>query len=109
MRKQGTTVQPDEEVLKKKLEELSSDLNSPTQFKGRLNELLSQIRLHKSTADPRSSCKYSIDPCALPAVKEFLSIEQESVKHLVATTRSDLETLKEMMEGVIKLTSKNIH
>jgi nuclear pore complex protein Nup54 len=106
MRKQGVTFLPEEEALKKKLEEITTDLNSPTQFKGRLNELLSQIRLHKSYTDPRTTTKYNVDATALGPVKEFLSIQQESVKHLVSTTKTDLETLKEMMDGLTNITSK---
>jgi nuclear pore complex protein Nup54 len=106
MRKQGTTLQPEEEILKKKLEEMDSELNSPTQYKGRLNELLSQIRLHKSSLDGRPIPRYNIDPSSLIPVKEFLFIQQESVKHLVATIKSDEETVKEMGASINKMLSK---
>lgn len=102
MRKQGVALQPDEEVFKRKLEEMDSELNSPTQYKGRLNELLSQIRLHKSLGDMKQMPKYHLDSASLVPVKEFLFIQQESVKHLVATTKRDENCVKEMAEALVK-------
>ena len=45
-RKIGFTIQPEEEKLRIQLEALQAEMSAPTQFKGRLNELLSQVR-HK--------------------------------------------------------------
>lgn len=103
MRKQGTTLQPEEELLKKNIEDMDSELNSPTQYKGRLNELLSQIRLHKSTHDSRPTSRYNIDSTSLAPVKEFLTIQQQSVKHLVETIKSDQDCVKEMTESINKV------
>ena len=41
----GFTIQLEEEKLRMQLEALQSQISAPTQFKGRLNELLSQVRL----------------------------------------------------------------
>ncbi len=43
-RKVGFTVQPEEERLRVHLEALQAEMSAPTQFKGRLNELLSQVQ-----------------------------------------------------------------
>ena len=78
------------------LENMNSEMNSPTQFKGRLNELLSQIRLHKSSNDNRTM-RYSVENSAISQIKEFLSVQQESLKFLIETSKSDFEQLKIIM------------
>nr|5C3L_A Chain A, Nup54 [Xenopus laevis] len=44
-RKSGFAIQAEEEQLRVQLDTIQSELNAPTQFKGRLNELMSQIRM----------------------------------------------------------------
>ena len=53
-------LQYEEEKIAGKLERLQTQLSAPTQFKGRISELLSQLRLHsQSTSAP--SEKYVVD------------------------------------------------
>ena len=42
-------MQPEEEKLRIQLEAFQSEMSAPTQFKGKLNELLSQVRLQSQT------------------------------------------------------------
>lgn len=107
IRKQGTPYQPEEDSIKKRLEEMDAELNSPTQYKGRLNELLSQIRLHRSSVEGRPIPKCNVDTLSLFPIKEFLGIQQESVRHLVATTKTDAESVKQMSETIDKVCKMN--
>jgi nuclear pore complex protein Nup54 len=45
MRALGYSISLDEEAFRKKLENLYMELNKPTQYKGRLNELTSLVRM----------------------------------------------------------------
>lgn len=45
MRSLGYPISMEEEAFRKKLENLYMELNKPTQFKGRLNELTSLVRM----------------------------------------------------------------
>ena len=45
MRSLGYPISLEEEAFRKKLENLYTELNKPTQFKGRLNELTSLVRM----------------------------------------------------------------
>ena len=60
-RKLGFTIQLEEEKLRIQLEALQSQLSAPTQFKGRLNELLSQVRLQSQVNGLGSSDQTSLD------------------------------------------------
>nr|KAG5707790.1 hypothetical protein BaRGS_015950 [Batillaria attramentaria] len=60
-RKLGYAVQAEEEMLKVKLEQLQVVLNHPTQFKGRLNELMSQIRMQSQGGFGRDEPAYQMD------------------------------------------------
>ena len=102
-RKQGMTIQAEEEQLKEQLEKLNEELNSPTQFKGRLNELLSQIRLRKAENEMRGSTRYTLEPTELAEIKEFLTMQQDSIKHLVDTTKTDSETVKAIVKSATEM------
>jgi len=97
MRKAGTAISADEEVLEKRVEYLTEQMNSPTEFKGRLRELLSQIRLHQYTGP---TVKYTIDEASLHEIKDFLVTTQLGLKSLIQTVKSDMETLHAISENV---------
>ena len=42
--------QPEEEKLRIQLEALQAEMSAPTQFKGRLNELLAKVRLQSQAS-----------------------------------------------------------
>ena len=42
-RKNGFTITQEEEQLRSQLESIQAEIETPTQFKGRLNEVLSQV------------------------------------------------------------------
>jgi nuclear pore complex protein Nup54 len=63
VRKSGHSVQPQEEQLRIRLESMQAQLDAPLQFKGRLNELMSQIRMHTQIpGSAGSEGSYAVDP-----------------------------------------------
>jgi len=105
-RKVGFTITQQEEVIRGQLENLQAELATPTQFKGRLNELLSQVRLQSQTAVLSGGEKYSVDQFALTDIRNVLKDQQEGIQALVACVREDLADLATMAEGLQEGSSK---
>jgi len=99
-RKVGFTITQQEEVIRGQLENLQAELATPTQFKGRLNELLSQVRLQSQTAVLSGGEKYSVDQFALTDIRSVLKDQQDGIQALVACVREDLADLATMAEGL---------
>lgn len=47
-RKIGSPLTAEEEIIRNKLENMQALVSAPTQFKGRLSELLSQMRMQRN-------------------------------------------------------------
>merc|ERR1712200_253334 len=105
-RKHGFTITQQEEVIRGQLENLQAELATPTQFKGRLNELLSQVRLQSQTAVLSGGEKYSVDQFALTDIRNVLKDQQEGIQALVVCVREDLADLATMAEGLQEGSSK---
>jgi len=101
IRKGGYSIEPDEEQLRIQLESLQAELNAPMQFKGRLNELISQIRLQSQVKKSSSNISYSLDEQAKHEAKQFLSKQQEALLQLVSIINEDFEDLKTIESGMI--------
>ena len=72
--------QPEEENLRIQLEALQAEMSAPTQFKGRLNELLSQVRLQSQASAMSGGCeKYNMDPYLLSDIKALLKQQQDGL------------------------------
>lgn len=108
LQKQGFPIQPEEEDLKVKIQQLEKELNSPTHYRGRLNELMSHVRLHKATVEKRGDVKYYIDPNAVEWVKQFFCHQQESMSHLVGTIKKCKELVERMEEENEELSEKRV-
>lgn len=67
-RKIGFSLQPEEEALTNKFEAMHSQISAPTQFKGRISEMLSQLRMRRHT-DTQSQERYIMDPIAQDDIK----------------------------------------
>ncbi|GAB6019491.1 Nuclear pore complex protein Nup54 [Chamberlinius hualienensis] len=93
-RKLGLALQADEEQLRVKLESISTELNAPNQAKGRLNELMAQIRLQKENFLNYVPERYNMDPDLQDELKRHLKKEQQGLIHLVNVLKSDGEILK---------------
>ncbi|XP_041459535.1 nuclear pore complex protein Nup54-like [Lytechinus variegatus] len=104
-RKQGVSIQLEEEHLRTQLEGLMAELNAPTQMKARLNEMLSQIRLQSHLPFSRNSEQYSIDSDLQYEIRQHLKQQQEGISHLVGIIKEDLEDLKLIERGLEEATS----
>ncbi|XP_039289156.1 probable nucleoporin Nup54 isoform X1 [Nilaparvata lugens] len=102
----GVALRPEEDVLRNQLDALKTQINMPTHFKGRLSELLSQMRLQRQEATQReTSGGYSMDPTMKDDIRQYLMMEQNGMAHLIEVIQNDLQDLKLMKEGTKKLLS----
>ncbi|KAM7392692.1 hypothetical protein PAMA_007692 [Pampus argenteus] len=99
-RKSGYAIQVDEEHLRVQLDTIQSELNAPTQFKGRLNELMSQIRMQNHFGAVRSEERYSVDADLLREIKQHLKQQQDGLSHLIGVIKDDLEDIKLIEHGL---------
>ncbi|XP_025047862.1 nucleoporin p54 isoform X3 [Alligator sinensis] len=99
-RKSGYAIQADEEQLRVQLDTIQCELNAPTQFKGRLNELMSQIRMQNHFGAVRAEEKYYIDADLLREIKQHLKQQQEGLSHLISIIKDDLEDIKLIEHGL---------
>ncbi|XP_048389631.1 nucleoporin p54 isoform X4 [Stegostoma tigrinum] len=99
-RKAGYAIQAEEEQLRVQLDTIQSELNAPTQFKGRLNELMSQIRMQNHVGAVRSEERYSVDGDLLGEIKQHLKLQQEGLTHLISVLKEDLEDMKLIEHGL---------
>ncbi|XP_011602905.1 nucleoporin p54 isoform X2 [Takifugu rubripes] len=99
-RKSGYAIQVDEEHLRVQLDTIQSELNAPTQFKGRLNELMSQIRMQNHFGAVRSEERYSVDADLLREIKQHLKQQQEGISRLISVIKDDLEDIKLIEHGL---------
>lgn len=67
-RKVGLSLQPEEEVLTNRFESMHSQISAPTQFKGRISEMLSQLRMRRHV-DSQTQERYAMDPIAQDDIK----------------------------------------
>ncbi|XP_060083541.1 nuclear pore complex protein Nup54-like [Ylistrum balloti] len=93
-RKMGYAIQAEEEQLRVQLEKSQAELNHPTQFKGRLNELMSQIRMQNHLAATRTDVSYQIDPALQDEIKQLLKQQQEGLRHLIQIIKEDGQDLQ---------------
>ncbi|RZF40093.1 hypothetical protein LSTR_LSTR002496 [Laodelphax striatellus] len=102
----GVALRPEEDILRNQLEALKTQINMPTHFKGRLSELLSQMRMQRQEATQReSSGGYVMDPTMQDDIRQYLMMEQNGMAHLIEVIQNDLHDLKLMKEGTKKLLS----
>ncbi|XP_013380711.1 nucleoporin p54 [Lingula anatina] len=100
-RKLGYAIQADEEQLRVQLEALQGELNAPTQFKGRLNELMSQIRMQNQLVTSRSEANYQLDTAMQLEIRQHLKQQQEGLQHLISIIKDDMEDLKLIEQGLV--------
>ncbi|XP_061189372.1 nucleoporin p54-like [Saccostrea echinata] len=99
-RKMGYSIQPEEEQLRVQLEKIQLELNHPTQFKGRLNELMSQIRMQNHLAATRADVSYQMDPSLQQEIKQLLKQQQDGLKHLVDIIKEDAQDVQLMEQNL---------
>ncbi|KAI8510638.1 Nuclear pore complex protein Nup54, partial [Branchiostoma belcheri] len=102
-RKSGYAIQADEEQLRVQLEAIQVELNAPMQFKGRLNELMSQIRMQQMPSG-RAEDRYSMEATMQEELRQHLKQQQEGLTHLISIIKDDMEDLKVIEQGLAEVT-----
>ncbi|CAD7078421.1 unnamed protein product [Hermetia illucens] len=103
-RKVGMALSPEEEVLRSKLENMQALVSAPTQFKGRLSELLSQMRMQRNQWATTAANEYTLDKDSSEEMKSFLTMQQQAMELLIQTVNKDMKALKIISEGMTQLT-----
>ena len=67
-RKVGLSLKPEEETLTRRFEAMHSQISAPTQYKGRISEMLSQLRMRRHI-DIQNQERYTMDPIAQDDIK----------------------------------------
>jgi nuclear pore complex protein Nup54 len=79
---------------------MQAQLDAPLQFKGRLNELMSQIRMHTQIpGSAGSEGRYAVDPPLMADIQQHLEQQQGALSQLVKVIKEDLDDLKCIEEG----------
>ncbi|KAH8416057.1 hypothetical protein KR222_007295 [Zaprionus bogoriensis] len=102
-RKVGSTLTPEEEALRTKLQNMQAVVSAPTQFKGRLSELLSQIRMQRNQFASNGIAEYAIDKNAEEEMRTILTMQQRAMEVLKETVNMDLEALDIILKGLPEL------
>ncbi|CAH1776827.1 unnamed protein product [Owenia fusiformis] len=105
-RKMGYAIQLEEEQLRVNLEALQAELNAPTQFKGRLNELMSQIRMQNQLVTSHVESSYQVDNSVQGEIKQHLKQQQEGLQYLIEIIKDDFEDLKLIEQGLSESTRR---
>nr|CAH7743766.1 unnamed protein product [Callosobruchus chinensis] len=98
-RKVGVAIQPEEELLRGKFEMMHAQLNSPKQFKGQLNELLSNVKMIEG-GQKQNNMQYRLDTEAQEEIRQLLKMEHNGIAQLVNIIKSDLQALNIIQEGM---------
>lgn len=103
-RKMGLALSPEEEQIRSKLENMHALVSTPTQFKGKLSELLSQMRMQRNQwAHAGGINEYTLDKDSSEEMKSFLTMQQKAMAFLVETVNKDLKDLKIISDGMARL------
>jgi len=101
-RKLGFAIQYDEEKIGARLETLQGQLSIPTQYKGRISELLSQLRfMHNGAAGSGSggsSVAVNLESFVQCDIQALLKQQQDGIAALVQMTKQDLGDLQKIAE-----------
>ncbi|CAG5135324.1 unnamed protein product [Candidula unifasciata] len=101
-RKMGFAIQAEEETLKVQLEQLQAELNHPTQFKGRLNELMSQMRMQTQMSSGRTDSTYQMDSETQAEIRLILKQQQDGLQHLIEIIKEDAADVHLIEQGLAK-------
>ena len=115
-RKVGFTLAREEEQLMSQLECVAAELATPTQFRGRLHELLSCVRLQSQgmqgniifTISSSSSSlvpgsggeRYTLDPGAVSDIRDVLGEQQRGIQALMQLVKDDFRDLDVIVKKI---------
>ncbi|EEB13683.1 Nucleoporin p54, putative [Pediculus humanus corporis] len=105
-RKMGLSLLPEEEKLKTRFEAVSATVNSAS-FKNRLATLTEEVKSHsKSNKEPQ---RYKMDSDVIADIKQFLTMEQSGMTHVINIIQADLSDIKHIKDGMLKILQGQIH
>ena len=115
-RKVGFTLAREEEQLMSQLESVAAELATPTQFRGRLHELLSCVRLQSqgmqgniiftiSSSSPSlvpgsGGERYTLDPGAVSDIRDVLGEQQRGIQALMQLVKDDFRDLDVIVKKI---------
>jgi len=109
-RKSGLAIQTEEEQLRTQLEALNNQLRAPTQFRGRINELLSSIRMqYEGDMRPVSTQGGQLDPGTLKDIQDHLKNQQAGLNHMVDLMKKALTDLEVIETGLGESEGKRLY
>jgi len=105
-RKAGLAIQTEEEQLRAQLEALNNQLRAPTQFRGRLNELLSSIRMQGELRPHNSNGSLNLDDSAVQDLKKHLQQQQTGLNHMIQKMKAAFDDLETIESGLVESESR---
>jgi len=100
-RKVGFTLGREEEQLMTQLEGVAAELATPTQFRGRLHELLSCVRLqNQGGAGLAAGERYTLDQGAVSDIKEVLAEQQRGIQAMMQCVKDDFNDLETIIKKI---------
>lgn len=113
LRARGLPIQPDEDAWRQQLHHLLLQLSKPNEYRGRLNELSSRVRMQQqlsssgisssSLADSDASPSDSFAPSDLQHFSSFLQHQQTGLEHLIDILNADMKNLQLLQDSLALL------
>merc|ERR1712029_1095546 len=98
-RKVGFTLAREEEQLFSQLEGVAAELATPTQFRGRLHELLSCVRLQSQGVNGGGE-RYTLDQGAVSDIRDVLAEQQRGIQALMQCVKDDFRDLDVIIKKI---------
>ncbi|EGF80032.1 hypothetical protein BATDEDRAFT_89228 [Batrachochytrium dendrobatidis JAM81] len=100
LRNRGYSIRVDEEALRSRFESMERDLQKPSIFRGRLNEIWAQLQQLKDSKRMSDDATFSIvDEDSLAPVLEALSEMQNGLSHFTKLIQNDQNSLEVMAQA----------
>ncbi|CRK96889.1 CLUMA_CG009937, isoform A [Clunio marinus] len=107
-RKVGLALTIDEETIKTKLENMHALVSAPTQFRGKLSELLSQMRMQRTKWSSAGTSEYTLDKDSADEMENFLTMQQRAMELLIETINNDLKSIDIITDGMVRMSTNSV-
>eukprot|EP01116_Phalansterium_solitarium_P012053 TRINITY_DN28007_c0_g1_i1.p1 TRINITY_DN28007_c0_g1~~TRINITY_DN28007_c0_g1_i1.p1 ORF type:complete len:450 (+),score=154.65 TRINITY_DN28007_c0_g1_i1:76-1425(+) len=97
LRCKGCPVTLEEEQLREQLAALQREMQQPTRYRNRLNELAALVRIQADKAPEEYD---RLDEESLESIHKYLSDQQQGLKHLTDVLRTDARHLGILQQGL---------
>nr|KAJ3419979.1 hypothetical protein HK105_006268 [Polyrhizophydium stewartii] len=100
LRNRGYSIRADEEALRSRLEAMERDLQKPSIFRGRLNEIWAQLQQLKDSKRISEDSTFAVvDEEALAPVLAALTDMQSGLAHFTEVVQTDQKRIATMMQA----------